>query len=469
MLARFRQLPLTLRLPLVVAVMIFVTAIGTTQTALNTVARQFESQMGRIGQVYLDGVSAALLPVLQEADRQAMTRVLEQALQVSAGVEDRRLVLLNKTGDAIAEAQREHLPPIELPELGSAASGARMDNDGETVWVWRTLEGAHRIIANLDATAFSTEMMQMRGSLLVIDILVSAACALLGFLVARQIQRPIALIAHHLQTRAGQPAAPLPQEMMAVSDPDTVRLIGAVNEMAAHTQDREAMLTRMAEQEREAVLGRLAATLAHEVRNPLGGMDAAIQTLRKFGDRPEVRQDALEFMERGVHALRGVVDATLQTHRPHESERPLRLQDLHDVHRLTAADAQRRGVQVRVEIAPGLPAEVSVSATEVRQILLNLLLNAVRATAPGGWVILRASERTQALVLEVIDQGPGMAEEIAESLVHGEVSPSQAGLGVAVIVRLVQQLHGQVAVEARSQGGTHITLTLPLEKASEMT
>ena len=118
---------------------------------------------------------------------------------------------------------------------------------------------------------------------------------------------------------------------------------------------------------------------------------------------------------------------------------------------------------VEFHAEPGLSDELPLAATEVRQVLLNLLINAVRATGHGGRVRLTVKQRDQNLVLEVIDQGSGMAPDVARSLMHGETQAGQSGLGVAVIVRLVQQLRGRVAVDAHSQGGTHITLHLPLD------
>lgn len=460
MLIRYRRLPLTVRLPLVVALMILAAAIGTTQVALHSMSRQFESQMAGVGQVYLDGLSAALLPALREGDDPAMARVLKRSLAVTEGVEDRRLAVLDAQGRTLARADRAGLPEGDWPDdVLAAGRGARLADDDRSVWVWRTLEGSYRVLANLDVTAFSLEREQLRWRLVVLDVLVSLLCALVGFLVARQMQRPMALVTQHLQQGLA-----LPMSLIDTSDPETARLMRTVNRMAADAREREAMIGLLAEQEREAVLGRLAATLAHEVRNPLGGMVTAVQTLRKFGDRPDARQDALDFIERGVLALREVVDATLTTHRPGGGKRRLHLQDLHDVQRLVAADAGQRGVTVRVDAEAGLPDELPVAATEVRQVLLNLLINAVRATVPGGEVRLLVRRQASVLVLEVIDQGVGMAPEVAESLTRGEPQTGQGGLGVAVIVRLVRQLRGRVAVDAHSQGGTHITLHLPLDQ-----
>jgi signal transduction histidine kinase len=457
--AWYRRLPLTVRLPAVVALMIFAAAMGTTQLALQSVSRQFEAQMAGIGQVYLDGLSAALQPALQSGDAQAMVGVLQRSLAVTEGVEDRWLAVLDAQGQTLARAQREGQADAVWPEdVLAAQRGARLTDDAQGVWVWRTLDGTHRVLANLDVTTFSQDREQLRWRLVLLDLLVSVLCAALGFGVARQMQRPTALITQHLQKGLA-----LPAELIDASDPESARLMRAVNRMADDAREREAMMGLLAEQEREAVLGRLAATLAHEVRNPLGGMVTAIQTLRKFGDRTDAREDALNFIERGVLALREVVDATLTTHRPRGSERRLSLQDLHDVQRLVAADARQRGVTVRVDAQPGLPDELPVAATEVRQVLLNLLINAVRATRARGQVLLSVRRDAHALVLEVIDEGVGMAPEVAESLVRGEPRAGQGGLGVAVIVRLVQQLRGRVSVDAHSRGGTHITLQLPLE------
>ncbi|MFW2357385.1 sensor histidine kinase [Hydrogenophaga sp.] len=457
--AWYRRLPLTVRLPAAVALMIFAAAMGTTQVAMQSVSRQFEAQMASIGQVYLDGLSAALLPALRAGDAPAMVGVLERALAVTEGVEDRRLAVLDAQGRALASAERTGLPLAAWPaDVLTARIGARLADGDQSVWVWRTLEDSNRVLANLDVSGFNREREQLRWGLVLLDLVVSVLCALLGFVVARQMQRPVARVTQHLQQGLS-----LPADLIEASDPETARLMRAVNRMADDAREREAMLGLLSEQEREAVLGRLAATLAHEVRNPLGGMVTAIQTLRKFGDQPEARQDALDFIERGVLALRDVVDATLTTHRPGSRERSLGLQDLHDVQRLVAADARQRGVTVRVEAEAGLPDELPVAATEVRQVLLNLLINAVRATRAGGEVCLRVRRETRALVLEVIDQGTGMAPEVARSLVRGEPQAGQGGLGVAVIVRLVQQLRGRVSVDAHSSGGTHITLHLPLD------
>jgi signal transduction histidine kinase len=477
MLVWFSRLPLTLRLPLVVAVMIFVVAVATTQVALYSMSNQFQVQVERIGQVYLDGLAAALMPALEQNDLAAVTAVLQQALTVQVGVQDRRLAALNEDGKVVAwaaqsgKADGETASRQDSPDwpakVAKRPQGILLESSSRSVWVWRplpitsTMPKAGTILANLDVAGFISERQRLRWSLLLFDLVLSGVCALVGFFVARQLQRPVALLTDHLNLAAGQLPRPVAEEHIPTNDPQTSQLIMAFNKMAVEARHREVVLGSMMDHEREAILGRLAATLAHEIRNPLGGISTAIQTLRKFGDQPEAREEALDFIERGVAALQEVTDATLKTHRPAPGGRSLGYQDLRDVQVLVAADAARR--KITVELDAELPREVPVAATEIRQLLLNLLLNAVNASSPGGKVILRARQQGQNLELEVLDQGPGLSPELASGLMSGFSPPGNGGLGVAVIVRLVDRLQGRVSVTARSEGGTHITLEIPMQ------
>jgi signal transduction histidine kinase len=474
MLSWFRRLPMTVRLPLAVAAMIFAAAIGTTQLAIQSVSRQFEEQLERLGNVYLDGLSAALLPPLRDGDEGSVERALEAALSVHEGMVDRRLLLLAPDRALVARADRAGLRVVALPAgVGVGRRGMHVDYDDASVWIWRGLDdplaGAARgtLVANLDIQEFLEERQALRRSLALLDVLVSGACALLGFVVARRLHRPVALLAQHVEASAGREPRPIAEGQIPRDDPEIARLVDAFNAMADGAREREAMLAQLADQEREAVLGRMAATLAHEVRNPLAGILTAIRTLRRFGDRPAARTEALDFVERGVLDLQGVVDATLQTHRAVEPRRPLSARDLRDVCLLVEAEAKSRGVSIDLDV--DLPDELAVAATEVRQILLNLLLNATHASAPGGRVTLRGRQTDGALRLEVIDRGRGLSPKLAGDLAAGTLSSEQPGLGVAVIVRLVERLDGRVSVEAHPESGTHVTLRLPLEMEPDAT
>ncbi len=90
-----QKIPVTVRLPVIVAMMIFIAAVASTQTAILVMSRQAERQAETLGHVYLDGLSAAVLPHVRSGDDESVRSVLEQALEFHEGVVDRRLVFLD--------------------------------------------------------------------------------------------------------------------------------------------------------------------------------------------------------------------------------------------------------------------------------------------------------------------------------------------------------------------------------------
>lgn len=462
------RLPVSARLPLAMVGIVLLTALGSTHISTRSLSAQVELQLERIGQIYLDGLAASLMPQVLNRDAQGIDRALDEALRMHQGVEERRLILLDDRGSVVTRADRPGAGDADLPAAArKQARGYLLDADDGSYWVWRPLAderiselGSMTVVANLDVSDYVAERKSLWVRVVAFDLGFGAICALVGLLLVRRLLRPIDLLTRHLQQ--GEHAAPLPmaEDQVPPGDRETVQLVRAYNRMAGAMRDREAMLGFMATQEREAVLGRLAATLAHEVRNPLTGVITAIETLRKFGDREEVRQEALDFMERGIRALADVTDATLATHRsPVEGSR-FGPQDMVDIHRLVAPEARRAGVALHVNSE--LEAPVPIPGGEVRQVLLNLLLNAIEASPAGLNVLLHCSLKDSHLRLEISDEGGGLPEDLVRSLEQGIEPSTSAGLGVAVTVRLVQRLRGRVTIDVESGRGTRILLDLPL-------
>lgn len=467
------HLPMTARLSLAVVAVILVTALGTTQIATRGLQQQVERQIERTGEIYLDGLAAALLPPVIASDTRGMERALDEALRMHQGLVDRRLFLLDPTGRPLARADRAGLPDAALPQaIAQRTRGNKIDTDDGSYWVWRPLSderllaeggaGALTVVANLDLADYVAERQRLWWRVVLFNLGLGLFCALLGVLIMRRLQRPLDLLTLHLQRTGEAVPEPVPEGDIPANDGENARLLRAYNRMAKAAREREALITRLAEQEREAVLGRLSATLAHEVRNPLAGVLTAVDTLRRFGDRPEARAEALDFMERGLRVLGGVVDATLATHRPGEGALAFGPQDLEDVRRLLAPQARQAGVALALDST--LDRTVPLAGGEVRQVLLNLLLNAIHASVGGARVTLRCEARANHLWLEVRDEGVGLPEPLAASLERGEAPAPGAGLGVAVVVRLVQRLRGRVTVQAHSGRGTRIALELPFDE-----
>jgi two-component system, NtrC family, sensor histidine kinase HydH len=227
----------------------------------------------------------------------------------------------------------------------------------------------------------------------------------------------------------------------------------------------ERALTR---QERLAALGHLAAGVAHEVRNPLNAIGMGIQRLQ--GEFSPVEGEA-EFrhlctMIRGeVARLNGIVEEFLQLARvPALQREPVEVATLlHEVVALMEAEARAHAVRLTLRVPAGLPALV-VDPQQLKQALINLLLNAIQATPPGGAVQVTAAAETEALRLAVIDSGRGIAPDMLERIFdpYFTTRPQGTGLGLPIALRIIQAHGGTLDVSSLLGRGTTVEVRLPI-------
>jgi signal transduction histidine kinase len=159
----------------------------------------------------------------------------------------------------------------------------------------------------------------------------------------------------------------------------------------------------------------------------------------------------------------------LATYRPDREPRDLTAADLDDMRFLMSAEPVRKGVQIHC--ANTVENELGLPAAQVRQILLNLALNAIAVSPQDGHVALRASCEDNRLLLEVSDQGPGLPSH-AQAILTGsrDGPPSLAegsGLGLWMTRRMVAELNGAIDYQPQAEGGTLIRVDLPLSVPAE--
>lgn len=457
------RLPLTARIPLAVSLLFLAISATLISLALHGLSRQFDTQISNLGQVYLDGLSAAILPAVRAGDGEQMTEVLNRALDTHLGVVDRTLAVVAADGRMLAHVARyPEVEPVPLALLRETP-GSRVSLRSEGVWTWRLLDSARpelgTVVANLDVSDFLSQRRGLALELGLVGLAIGVLGAALCYGMARRLQRPIISLTQALRAaRADRPRA----MDVRTRDPELRELLAAYNWMAESVREREALARRHARIEREAVLGRMSAALAHEVRNPLGGLRTAVQTLRQFGERAEVRQESLGFIDRGVEALQAVVDASLRTFRPGDAR--LRQADVEDVRLLVAAQAGRAGVEVSLACAGMGPDTLPLPAGPVRQVLLNLVLNAVQAAPPGSPVRIVARVHAGALALHVADRGAGLPPQ-ARAALAGEPSGGD-GMGLGIVAGLVAGLGGRARVCSRGQD-TRISVRIPLPRGGQ--
>jgi two-component system sensor histidine kinase HydH len=223
-----------------------------------------------------------------------------------------------------------------------------------------------------------------------------------------------------------------------------------------------------------AALGRLAAGVAHEVRNPLSSLKGFAQFFRtKFAPGSEEERYS-DIMIEEVERLDRVVQELLEFARPLEPDRRPTAPNaiIEEALALVSEDAQFRHVAVERRLAGELP-DVMVDPMQMRQAVLNVFLNAIEAMGDGGTLIVESGETTapdgaRSVTLGITDTGPGMSAPELDKLFEPfyTTKPKGTGLGMTVVSRVVEQNGGRVQVASVQGEGTTFTFVLPVADGS---
>ncbi|AGA32640.1 sensor histidine kinase - like protein [Thioalkalivibrio nitratireducens DSM 14787] len=229
-------------------------------------------------------------------------------------------------------------------------------------------------------------------------------------------------------------------------------------------RQKQALEESMLASERLATVGRITAGIAHEINNPLGGMLNAISTHRRHGDVDPLTARTLSLLDRGLNQIRDTVGALLVEARV--TSHALEPQDLEDVRTLVSPDAQQR--KVEIEWDNRIEGRLDLPSSQVRQILMNLLLNAVQASDPGATVRCSLRREGDGLQMSVVNRGDPIPREQMERLFEPFVSgsPSGSGLGLWVTYQLVSQMDGRIEVESGDDRTTRFDVFLPPARAA---
>jgi two-component system sensor histidine kinase HydH len=218
--------------------------------------------------------------------------------------------------------------------------------------------------------------------------------------------------------------------------------------------------------QRLASLGRLAAGIAHEIRNPLSSIKGFATYFReRYKEVPEDQKTA-EIMVQEVERLNRVIGQLLEFARPMSvRKKPTSIQTViqHSL-KMIERDAQAKNINIRTHLSPDIQ-EVSIDPDRINQVFLNLYLNGIEAMEDGGTlsVDLYPEEGAKQIKISVSDTGTGINKE---DLVHifdpyFTTKQSGTGLGLAIVHKIIESHKGEVKVESEPEKGTTVTIILP--------
>jgi signal transduction histidine kinase len=240
------------------------------------------------------------------------------------------------------------------------------------------------------------------------------------------------------------------------------RTVSLEQEVRSATQVLLQQQQSLARTERLAAAGEVSATLAHELRNPIAGIQVTLANLRSEFHDP-VLVERMDLVIGELNRITRLLNNLLQQSR-HVPETPRMvgvgrlIQDLAALIRYQLPPQ----VQLLTEVADDLRCRLPEDA--VRQAVLNLVLNSVAAIgdAPGK-VTIRIDYRNAALYVEVMDDGPGFDDVLLSGGIRAFVTSrdSGTGLGLAIVKRFAHDLGGELAIANRAPRGAHVTLSLP--------
>jgi signal transduction histidine kinase/CheY-like chemotaxis protein len=259
-------------------------------------------------------------------------------------------------------------------------------------------------------------------------------------------------------------------------NPESVVFVGAITDITEHKRTEEErerlrqLESDLARMNRVSMMGELAASLAHEIKQPIAAAvtnaDACMRWLRR--EAPDVTEacEAVSAVVAAVTRAAGIIDRVSSLYRRGTPEREL--VDLNEIIRemtvLLGDTANRSSISIRTELAPGVP-RTTADRVQLQQVLMNLMRNAIEAMQDTGGELTVASKRSEdgQILISVSDSGIGLSVDEVERIFEAffTTKPQGTGMGLSISLRIIASHGGRLWASPNTGRGATFQFTLP--------
>lgn len=399
---------------------------------------------------------------------------IQGLLDEAVGSSSRSLLLLDHDGQVMAASRalrnRADIRRLRLQRWTLPGQGAvSYIHDGRALGYGELLVGAatssgyqqyrglgwHIVMVEPTAVSFGP-IWRLLWAMLAVLLLTLLVGIWISSRVASRISRPIvALTEFTRRFRQGEAQLPLVPTTTIAEVEELHRAYVEMIEALERSREHVVRAGKL------AVVGEMAAIMAHEVRTPMGIVSSSAQLLQRQPDLGERERELIGFILSETERLNRLVTMLLECARPTPPD--FRPHDLHaiidNVIGLLAPRAESAGVALTREFAP-VEMVLECDREQMMQVLLNLILNALSFVSAGGRVAVSTYRDSGALWISVVDDGPGVAESLRQSIFDPFFSRREGGMGLGLtIVQQIVQVHGgEISVSESAWGGAAFNL-----------
>ncbi len=476
-----RRLPYRIQIPLGLSLAVLTTALMV--TAISAQVQAVRARQETLTQLDRAVVllKSQVRPLLAADDTWRVFSLLKDTAGLVPGASSghARLAILESDGAVVAASDPEHIDTgsqmlgqlwkgVPLSAPGDVLGPQRLDIGTRSVAMLEPIKSEDGqtvgfVFTEVDSEVFAPDwralfQTAMEGIALAFMLLVP-----IGWWLGQRMTRPVGRLVNVIERIGHEDTHSLRHKLPKTPDPELSRIGGAIDQLMVELEGRKAAEDRALSAERLAAVGRMTAAVAHEINNPLAGLLTATQTLRLHGSSQDIRDKTVDLLGRGLLQIKTTVAALLPQARV--EDRVLEPGDLDDIVTLVnnSASKLKASIETRVEVESAL----RVPSAPLRQVMLNLILNAIKAAGERGHIHAHLRADESRVCFCVSNTGVALTEEKFQTILASESERDPRGFGLWVCHELASHLQGEFKLSPNATGRTCLVFSVPNREKPE--